>query len=97
MLKFGAALTVAFLIASAAQAENWIQAHGELYIDGESMFTDSAGFTLFKTRELTNTGSVMHQHKEAIHCNNSKHYFRGMFAATATVNNRDDADISWKD
>ena len=97
MRKFVSALAVVFLSALPAHAENWIKVHGEFYIDSESLFTDSAGFTLFKTRELTNTGSVMHQHKEAIHCGNSRHYFRGMYGATAAVNNSDDADLTWND
>jgi len=76
-----------------AQAENWTPVHKSLFIDTESMFRDSDGYTRFKTRELNSGGSVMHQHKEAVHCGRAKHYFRKMYSATAAVNNRNDADV----
>jgi hypothetical protein len=76
-----------------AHAENWERVHKELFIDTQSMFTDSDGYTRFKTRELGASGTVMHQHKEAQHCALGKHHFRKMYSATAAVNNRNDSDV----
>ncbi len=76
-----------------AQAENWTPVHKSLFIDTESMFRDSDGYTRFKTRELNSGGSVMYQHKEAVHCGRGKHYFRKMYDAKAAVNNRNDSDV----
>jgi hypothetical protein len=95
-------LTIAVLLAlgAPAHAETWVPVHKSLYIDQESMFIDSEGYTRFKTRELDGKNSVMHQHKEAMHCGNKRHYFRFMYSATAAVNNRDDSDVdksSWAD
>lgn len=80
-----------------AFSENWVRVHDNLWIDKESMFTDEDGYTRFKTRELDGKGTVMYQHKEAIHCGKSRHYFRKMYGATDPVNNGDDADVSWTD
>jgi len=90
------AAAISFFAALPAQAANWVKVDGSLSFDAESLFTDSGGYTLFKTRELEANGAVKYKHKEAIHCGNSKHFFRAMFGATATVNNRLDAD-EWKD
>jgi hypothetical protein len=90
LLSAGVLLMAAVL---PAQAENWTPVHKSLFIDTESMFRDSDGYTRFKTRELNSSGSVMHQHKEAVHCGRAKHYFRKMYSATAAVNNRNDSDV----
>jgi hypothetical protein len=87
-------------LTSAAQAEQWVKVHKSLYVDSESVFTDGDGYTRFKTRELDSKKSVMHQHKEALHCGQKKHFFRQMYASSASVNNRDDADVeksTWAD
>jgi hypothetical protein len=87
-------------VASPAQAEQWVKVHKLLYVDSESMFTDADGFTRFKSRELDSKNSVMHQHKEAMHCGRKKHYFRSMYGGSANVNNKDDADVeksTWAD
>ncbi len=84
-----------------AHAEKWVKADGQLYVDTDGLFTDKDGYTLFKTRELNAAGtSVVHQHKEAFHCDKGQHYFRQMYSGAAVVNNRNDADVkasSWAD
>lgn len=59
-----------------AYSENWVRVHDNLWIDAESMFTDEDGYTRFKSRELDGKGTVMYQHREAIHCSKSGCYFR---------------------
>jgi hypothetical protein len=100
MQRLGLALLFAGLFAIPAQAENWVAAHKSLYVDTDSMFVDADGYTRFKTRELDSKNSVMHQHKEAMHCGRKQHSFRQMYGANAAVNNRDDSDVeksSWAD
>jgi len=97
MLKRACGLALVLALTVPAHAENWVKVHGNLFVDAESLFTDSGGYTLFKTRELTASGSVQHQHKEAIHCANSRHYFRSMYGANDRIDNRNDADIKWTD
>jgi hypothetical protein len=83
-----------------ARAENWVSVHKTMHLDIDSMFTDADGYTRFKTRELDSKNSVMHQHKEAIHCGRKRHYFRQMYGAGVAVNNRDDTDVeksTWAD
>ena len=93
MRRFLSTVAVLLAVTIPAHAENWERVHKELFIDTQSMFTDSDGYTRFKTRELGATGAVTHQHKEAQHCARGKHYFRKMYAATAAVNNRNDSDV----
>ena len=100
MQRLGLALLFVGLFAIPAQAENWVAAHKSLYVDTDSMFVDADGFTRFKTRELDAKNSVMHQHKEAMHCSRKQHSFRQMYGASAAVNYRDDSDVeksSWAD
>jgi hypothetical protein len=100
MQRLGLALLFVSLLAIPAQAENWVAAHKTLYVDMDSLFVDADGYTRFKTRELDSKSSVMHQHKEAVHCGRKRHFFRQMYGASAAVNNRDDADVeksSWSD
>ena len=80
-----------------AHADNWVRVDANLWLDSEGLFTDSAGFTLFKTKLTDAKGATQYQHKEAIHCAQSKHFFRGMYDPNASVNNRDDADVKWTD
>jgi hypothetical protein len=81
----------------AARAENWVRVDANLWLDSQSLYTDSAGYTLFKTKLTDAKGATQYQHKEAIHCANSKHFFRGMYDPTTNVNNKDDADVKWTD
>lgn len=100
MRQFLSTFAVLMTVTLPAHAENWERVHKELFIDTQSMFTDSDAYTRFKTRELSASGTVMHQHKEAEHCGQGKHYFRKMYGGTVAVNNRDDSDVAastWAD
>lgn len=61
------------------------------------MLTDPEGYVLFKTNQVDNRGGVTYQHKEAIHCAKSAHYFRGMYGSADVLDNRDNADVRWAD
>lgn len=92
MLLAGA--LVAGLVVPAA-AETWTPVHEGLEIEVDTLLTRE-GYTLFKTRQV-DKGKVAYQHKEAIHCGDAKHFFRGMYDAAAKVDNRNDADLKWTD
>lgn len=101
MLRFLPAIPVLFALTQPAHAEKWVKVDGQLFVDTDSLFTDKDGYTLYKTRELNAAGTlVLHQHKEATHCDGSKHFFRQMYNGAAVVNNRNDADVkasAWAD
>lgn len=96
MLRFSSVFAILLVTVAPAHAERWVQADATLWVDVDSMFTTD-GYTLFKTKGVDSKGAIVYQHKEAIHCANKKHYFRGMYDAKAVVNNRNDADVRWTD
>jgi hypothetical protein len=97
MKRLMSAAAIVCAVTAPALAESWVRVDANLWLDSESLFTDSGGYTLFKTKQTDPKGATQFQHKEAIHCGNAKHFFRGMYDATASVNNKDDADVKWAD